>query len=153
MLKTESVFFVFSACNTADLQHSNPTTIDTRENFTNLATSQLNNSCYDYQAHLGTRMDSSKQLEVWYGSLNPLKVDLVGDFAGKELFAIHGEALMLHCIAQARVDFCSEFTFFCLPIILSTVSLYLTSACRWFPDSPRRPRGRELPLQAARPRL
>lgn len=53
-------------------------------------------------------MDTSTQLDEWYDSLDPLKVDLVGDFAGKELFAIHGEALMLHCISQAQVDFGSE---------------------------------------------
>ncbi|KAI3391275.1 hypothetical protein diail_7634, partial [Diaporthe ilicicola] len=42
--------------------------------------------------------------ETWYKSLHPLHVDLVGDFAGKELFAIHGDALMLYCIDKARVD-------------------------------------------------
>ncbi|KAL1860353.1 hypothetical protein Daus18300_009266 [Diaporthe australafricana] len=42
--------------------------------------------------------------ETWYKSLHPLHVDLVGDFAGKELFAIHGDALMLYCINKAKVD-------------------------------------------------
>lgn len=50
-------------------------------------------------------MDRPETLDEWYESLSPLKVDLLGDFAGKELFAIHGEALLLHCITQARVDF------------------------------------------------
>lgn len=45
------------------------------------------------------------ELNAWYNALRPLKVDLVGDFAGKELFAIHGEALLLHCLSEARVDF------------------------------------------------
>ncbi|KAK4465798.1 hypothetical protein QBC42DRAFT_167955 [Cladorrhinum samala] len=36
--------------------------------------------------------------------LNPLRVDIVGDFAGKGLFAIHGEALLQHCLEQAKVD-------------------------------------------------
>lgn len=43
-------------------------------------------------------------LKGWHASLSPLKVDLVGDFAGKELFAIHGDALMWYCITQANVD-------------------------------------------------
>ncbi|KAK4161068.1 hypothetical protein QBC43DRAFT_324415 [Cladorrhinum sp. PSN259] len=37
--------------------------------------------------------------------LNPLRVDIVGDFAGKGLFAIHGEALLEHCLQQSHVDF------------------------------------------------
>lgn len=46
--------------------------------------------------------------DTWYKSLHPLDVDLVGDFAGKELFAIHGDALMLYCITRAKVDLNSE---------------------------------------------
>lgn len=45
------------------------------------------------------------ELNAWYDALRPMKVDLVGDFAGKELFAIHGEALLLYCLIEARVDF------------------------------------------------
>ncbi|RYO90005.1 hypothetical protein DL764_008518 [Monosporascus ibericus] len=41
----------------------------------------------------------------WRASLKPLTVDMVGDFAGEELFAIHGEALLVHCIGAARVDY------------------------------------------------
>lgn len=53
----------------------------------------------------GARAD----VDAWYESLSPIKVDLVGDFAGKELFAIHGDALMLHCIHDARVDLTDGF--------------------------------------------
>ncbi|KAK8016060.1 DEAD/DEAH box helicase [Apiospora rasikravindrae] len=42
---------------------------------------------------------------AWFDSLSPLKVDIVGDFVGKELFAIVGEALLVHCILQEQVDF------------------------------------------------
>jgi len=45
------------------------------------------------------------QLLQWHKSIKPLKVDIVGDFAGKELFAIHGEALLAHCVREAKVDF------------------------------------------------
>lgn len=45
------------------------------------------------------------ELNAWYDAIRPMKVDLVGDFAGKELFAIHGEALLLYCLSEARVDF------------------------------------------------
>ncbi|KXH56967.1 DEAD/DEAH box helicase [Colletotrichum salicis] len=47
-------------------------------------------------------MDS---LHEWKQRLTPLKVDIVGDFAGKELFAIHGESLVTHCVATANVDY------------------------------------------------
>ncbi|KAM4058822.1 DEAD/DEAH box helicase [Hirsutella rhossiliensis] len=33
------------------------------------------------------------ELRAWYQAISPLRVDLVGDFAGKELFAIHGDSL------------------------------------------------------------
>lgn len=49
-------------------------------------------------------MDQATML-AWYGSLLPLKVDVVGDFAGKELFAIHGDSMLLHCLAKAKVDY------------------------------------------------
>lgn len=44
------------------------------------------------------------ELNAWFDALRPRKLDLVGDFAGKELFAVHGEALLLHCLIDARVD-------------------------------------------------
>lgn len=44
------------------------------------------------------------EINAWFDALRPMKVDLVGDFAGKELFAVHGEALLLHCLTDARVD-------------------------------------------------
>ncbi|KAI7914344.1 DEAD/DEAH box helicase [Pyricularia oryzae] len=50
-------------------------------------------------------MDSTKALRDWYTERSGLRVDLVGDFAGKELFAIHGEVLMAHCISQAKVNY------------------------------------------------
>ncbi|KAI6363411.1 hypothetical protein MCOR25_005904 [Pyricularia grisea] len=50
-------------------------------------------------------MDSTKALTDWYTQRSGLRVDLVGDFAGKELFAIHGEVLMAHCLSQAKVNY------------------------------------------------
>ncbi|KAK4038039.1 hypothetical protein C8A01DRAFT_37998 [Parachaetomium inaequale] len=41
----------------------------------------------------------------WRASLNPIRVDVVGDFAGRGLFAIHGEAMLTHFLGDARVDF------------------------------------------------
>ncbi|KFA45643.1 hypothetical protein S40293_08914 [Stachybotrys chartarum IBT 40293] len=44
-------------------------------------------------------------LKRWRKVLRPRRVDIVGDFAGKELFGIHGEALIAHCLTQAEVDY------------------------------------------------
>ncbi|KAF4957474.1 hypothetical protein FSARC_11310 [Fusarium sarcochroum] len=49
--------------------------------------------------------DSIKALQDWYSEQRPLTVDIVGDFAGRELFVIHGESLMRYCLAEAKVDF------------------------------------------------
>jgi hypothetical protein len=46
-----------------------------------------------------------KGLLTWYDSLHPLKVDIVGDFAGKELFSIHGDSMLLYCISKASVHY------------------------------------------------
>ncbi|KAF5608666.1 dead deah box helicase [Fusarium pseudoanthophilum] len=48
---------------------------------------------------------SAEALLDWYKGLQPLTVDIVGDFAGRELFLIHGDALMQYCLIEARVDF------------------------------------------------
>ncbi|KAK7398202.1 hypothetical protein QQX98_012421 [Neonectria punicea] len=50
-------------------------------------------------------MGSEKVLLRWYSSLHTFKVDIVGDFAGGELFGIHGESLIRYCVKQSRVDF------------------------------------------------
>ncbi len=50
-------------------------------------------------------LDNEPKLLAWYQALRPLRVDIIGDFAGKELFAIHGEALLTHCISEAKVNY------------------------------------------------
>ncbi|QPC77480.1 hypothetical protein HYE68_008232 [Fusarium pseudograminearum] len=48
--------------------------------------------------------DTTKKLRDWYQDQSPLTVDIVGDFAGQELFAIHGESLIRYCLTEAKVD-------------------------------------------------
>ncbi|KJZ77816.1 hypothetical protein HIM_02993 [Hirsutella minnesotensis 3608] len=55
------------------------------------------------------RTSQADALLAWYEELTYQRVKIVGDFAGKELFAIHGDSLLLHCIAQAQVDFTDGF--------------------------------------------
>ncbi|KAI1263662.1 P-loop containing nucleoside triphosphate hydrolase protein [Xylariaceae sp. FL1019] len=51
------------------------------------------------------RYPNHTQLIEWFASVNPLRVDIISDFAGKELFAIHGESLIAYCLRDASVDF------------------------------------------------
>ncbi|ROW06491.1 hypothetical protein VMCG_04239 [Cytospora schulzeri] len=55
--------------------------------------------------------DMGNTSSAWYDSVNPLRVDLVGDLAGRELFVIHGDALMLYCITKAKADLQDGFQF------------------------------------------
>ncbi|KAI9757509.1 MAG: hypothetical protein M4579_003422 [Chaenotheca gracillima] len=41
----------------------------------------------------------------WYQNLQPRVLDLVGDYAGKELFLIEGDSMLLECFQDARIDF------------------------------------------------
>ncbi|KAJ5340845.1 hypothetical protein N7541_009969 [Penicillium brevicompactum] len=44
-------------------------------------------------------------VQEWYHKLNSRVVDLVGDFAGNELFIIEGDSLLLHCFTNPKLDF------------------------------------------------
>jgi hypothetical protein len=41
----------------------------------------------------------------WYDSSRPMFIDLVGDYAGKELFMVEGDSLLRHCFEDERIDF------------------------------------------------
>ena len=41
----------------------------------------------------------------WRHAVQPRRQDVLGDFAGRELCAIHGEAMLMHCLTEAKVDF------------------------------------------------
>ena len=41
----------------------------------------------------------------WYQSVRTRVVDLVGDYAGKELFLVEGDSLLLECFRDKRIDF------------------------------------------------
>lgn len=40
-----------------------------------------------------------------YGLLPARIVDLVGDYAGKELFLVEGDSLLLRCFSDPKLDF------------------------------------------------
>ena len=51
---------------------------------------------------------SSDELE-WYENVRSRVVDLVGDYAGKELFLVEGDSLLLECFRDERLDFQGAF--------------------------------------------
>lgn len=50
-------------------------------------------------------MSAHQDLQDWYGNLHGRRVDLVGDYAGSELFIIEGDSLLQYCFAQPELDF------------------------------------------------
>ncbi|KAL1903112.1 hypothetical protein Sste5346_000396 [Sporothrix stenoceras] len=48
---------------------------------------------------------AAHSLAKWRHAAQPRRQDVLGDFAGRELCVIHGESMLMHCLADARVDF------------------------------------------------
>ena len=49
--------------------------------------------------------NSGLTLPVRYGRLPVRRVDLVGDYAGQELFLVEGDSLLLRCFSNANLNF------------------------------------------------
>ncbi|RDW71562.1 hypothetical protein BP6252_08125 [Coleophoma cylindrospora] len=47
----------------------------------------------------------AQSISAWYDSSRPIWIDLVGDYAGKELFLIEGDSLLRECFEDERIDF------------------------------------------------
>jgi len=69
----------------------------------------------------------------WYDSTRPMFIDLVGDYAGKELFLVEGDSLLRECFEDERIDFQGK-----LPVHIYALkqSQYLLhySSCALGPD-------------------
>jgi hypothetical protein len=44
-------------------------------------------------------------LEQWHNEIFEYNVNLIGDYAGNELFLIEGDSLLRHCFADSTLDF------------------------------------------------
>lgn len=44
----------------------------------------------------------------WYDRTRPMWIDLVGDYAGKELFLVEGDSLLRECFEDERIDFAGK---------------------------------------------
>ncbi|KAI3082951.1 hypothetical protein CBS147353_2546 [Aspergillus niger] len=54
-------------------------------------------------------MADPQKVLSWYNGLYSRTVDLVGDYAGSELFIIEGDSLLLHCFADDQLEFANGF--------------------------------------------
>jgi hypothetical protein len=48
---------------------------------------------------------STSSILGWYDATRPMWIDLVGDYAGKELFLVEGDSLLRECFEDERIDF------------------------------------------------
>ncbi len=44
-------------------------------------------------------------INTWYAACRPRFIDLVGDYAGRELFLLEGDSLLRECFSDDRLDF------------------------------------------------
>lgn len=46
---------------------------------------------------------------TWYKSVSSRRVDLVGDYAGSEIFLVEFDSLLLQCFSDPKLDFGSKY--------------------------------------------
>ena len=51
----------------------------------------------------------------WYDRTRPMWIDLIGDYAGKELFLVEGDSLLRECFEDERIDFAGKVLHYLLP--------------------------------------
>jgi hypothetical protein len=61
----------------------------------------------------------------WYDSTRPMFIDLVGDYAGKELFLVEGDSLLRECFEDERIDFDCKFR-----VLLARTTMYCVASTR-----------------------
>lgn len=54
------------------------------------------------------RQKAAEDIIAWYDSTRPRFIDLVGDYAGQELFLIEGDGMLREAFSDERLDFESE---------------------------------------------
>jgi hypothetical protein len=53
-----------------------------------------------------TQVDGPQsKINRWYSQVSSRFIDLVSDYAGKELFLIEGDSFLLECFSDLRIDF------------------------------------------------
>jgi ATP-dependent RNA helicase DDX60 len=49
--------------------------------------------------------DNKTAINTWYAACRPRFIDLIGDYAGKELFLLESSSLLRECFSDDRLDF------------------------------------------------
>ncbi|KAF2871247.1 DEAD/DEAH box helicase-like protein [Massariosphaeria phaeospora] len=62
-------------------------------------------SSTDSESETSVTKASSTPVLEWYSKLYSRRVDIVGDYAGNELFLIEGDSLLLECFSDKHIDF------------------------------------------------
>ena len=57
------------------------------------------------EQNVGQEVRGTESITSWYDCSRPMWIDLVGDYAGKELFLIEGDSLLRECFEDDRIDF------------------------------------------------
>lgn len=73
--------------------------------------SEASSSSYETDSDAEEVTDSSVvdiPVLQWYDRKRPLFIDLVGDYAGKEIFLIEGDSLLRYCFEDERIDFAGK---------------------------------------------
>ena len=52
-----------------------------------------------------TMVRATSSILGWYDTRRPMWIDLVGDYAGRELFLVEGDSLLRECFEDERIDF------------------------------------------------
>ncbi|KAL8773104.1 MAG: hypothetical protein Q9194_004403 [Teloschistes cf. exilis] len=58
---------------------------------------------------MADKLEKQSELMDWYGKLPTRRVDLVGDYAGQELFIVEGDGLLLRCFDDSKLDLVDGF--------------------------------------------
>ncbi|KAI4203482.1 MAG: hypothetical protein LQ350_001820 [Teloschistes chrysophthalmus] len=58
---------------------------------------------------MADKAEKQSELMDWYGKLPARRVDLVGDYAGQELFIVEGDGLLLRCFDDPKLDLVDGF--------------------------------------------
>ena len=46
---------------------------------------------------------------TWYKSISSRRVDLIGDYAGSEIFLVEFDSLLLQCFSNPKLNFGSKY--------------------------------------------
>lgn len=55
------------------------------------------------------RKSEENAVSNWYKSIFSRRIDLVGDYAGNEIFLVEFDSLLLQCFSNPKLNFASKY--------------------------------------------